>query len=174
MPSAILYLICGSTGAGKTSYAFQLSAKAGAVRFSIDEWMTALYWMDAPRPMDASWAMERVSRCNYQIWATALQIARRGVSCVLDLGFGRQSERTKFAELAGRAGLRVELHLLDVPASERWRRIQARNRVKAQTHQLPFEVTREMFDFVESIWEPPTDAEIASLNGVVVSDRAIQ
>jgi hypothetical protein len=34
---------------------------------------------------------------------------------------------------------------------------------------LPFNVTREMFDFVESLWEPPTDAELAASNGVRIS-----
>jgi predicted kinase len=169
MASSIIYLICGSTGAGKTTYAIRLSEKVGAVRFSIDEWMAALFWMDSPRPIDSSWAMVRVSRCYTHIWAVALQVAKRGVSCVLDLGFGQHSERLKFAALAIEAGFSVELHFLDVPASERWRRIQARNADKPDTYQLPFDVTREMFDFVESIWNSPTDAEMASLNGIVVS-----
>ena len=33
-------------------------------------------------------------------------------------------------------------------------------------YQLGFDVTREMFDFVESLWEPPTDAEMRAYNGV--------
>jgi predicted kinase len=169
MSSPIIYLICGSTGAGKTTYAVQLSEKAGAVRFSIDEWMAALFWMDSPMPIESSWAMERVGRCYNHIWAVALQVAKRGVPCVLDLGFGQQNERIKFAQLARGAGFSVELHFLDVPASERWRRVQARNANKAATHQLPFEVTRDMFDFVESIWDSPTDAEMSSLNGILVS-----
>src|SRR5271170_6864304 len=167
--SPVIYLICGSTGAGKTTYAIQLSANVGAVRFSIDEWMTALFWMDSPMPIDANWATERVSRCYDHIWATALQIAKCGVPCVLDLGFSQRSQRIRFADLARNEGFPVELHFLDVPASERWRRVEARNLQKAETYQLPFDVTRELFDFVESIWELPTDAEMAALNGVVVS-----
>lgn len=169
MTHPMIYLICGSTGAGKTTYAIQLTAKAGAVRFSIDEWMTALFWMDTPQPIDSSWAMERVGRCYNHIWTTALQVATRGVTCVLDLGFGQKSERSRFAALATEAGFSVELHVLDVPAGERWRRIEARNAERAETNQLPFDVTREMFDFVESIWELPTDAELAALNGTVIS-----
>jgi predicted kinase len=168
MPPPIIYLICGSTGAGKTTYAIQLSDKVGAVRFSIDEWMAALFWMDTPKPLDPSWAMERVNRCYIHIWTTALQVARRGLSCVLDLGFGQRRERIKFADLARGAGFSVELHFLDVPAAERWRRIEERNTAKAETYQLPFDVTREMFDFVESIWEPPTNEEIVALDGTVI------
>ena len=74
MPPSIIYLICGSTGAGKSTYAIQLSDKAGAVRFSIDEWMAALFWMDTPKPLDPSWAMERVNRCS---WMSALRNRNR-------------------------------------------------------------------------------------------------
>jgi predicted kinase len=169
MPSTTIYLICGSTGAGKTTYAIQLSAMLGAIRFSIDEWMAALFWMDTPKPIESGWAMERVNRCYNQIWATTLQVARRGTPCVLDLGLGQRRDRTRFADLARAAGFSVELHVLDVPAVERWRRVEARNERKAETRQLPFDVTREMFDFVESIWEPPTDAEMAAVKGIVVA-----
>lgn len=172
MSSPIIYLICGSTGAGKTTYAIQLSDEVGAVRFSIDDWMARLFWMDTPKPIDSGWAMERVKRCYDQIWATAMQVATQGVSCVLDLGLGQRSERARFADLGKGAGLSVELHFLDVLADERWRRVEARNAVKTGTNLLPFDVTREMFDFVESIWEPPTDAEMASLNGVMVRGPA--
>ncbi len=82
--------------------------------------------------------------------------------------------RIKFANLAREAGLSLELHFRDVPATERWRRIEARNAKKAETYQLPFDVTLEMFDFVESIWDSPTDEELAALNGIVdsgTSDR---
>lgn len=169
MPSPIIYLICGSTGAGKTTYAIRLSDRVGAVRFSIDEWMSALYWMDAPKPLEPAWAMERVQRCYSQIWVTARQVAQHGTSCVLDFGFGQRSDRLKYSATAREAGLSVQLHYLDVPAHERWRRIEGRNAQKAETYQLPFDVTREMFDFVESIFESPTEAEIAEINGTVVS-----
>ena len=57
---------------------------------------------------------------------------------------------------------------LDAPREERWRRVQARNAEKGATYQLPFAVTRDMFDFVETLWEPPTDQELARCNGIRV------
>jgi predicted kinase len=161
-----VHLICGSTGAGKTTYAISLSDCLGAVRFSIDEWMAALFWMDTPQPLDPVWSMERVERCLLQIWTVALQTATRNVPCVLDLGFGQAQSRARFARLAEDASLSVQLHFLDVPAQERWRRVQTRNAQKGETYQLGFDVTREMFDFVEGLWEPPTEAEMAAYNGV--------
>jgi predicted kinase len=167
IPEPLIHLIAGSTGAGKTSYARALRERLKAVRFSIDDWMAALYWMDAREPIDPLWAMERVVRCQDQIWATAIQVARRGVPCVLDLGFGQRDHRRKFAGLARDAGLPLQLHYLDVAADERWRRVQSRNQEKSG--QLPFDVTREMFDYVEGIFEPPDAEELALCNGVVVS-----
>lgn len=164
MQSHQIHLICGSTGAGKTTYALQLVEQLGAVRFSIDEWMTVLFWKDSPQPLNAAWAMERVERCYVQIWAVAQRVAERGLPCVLDVGLTRAEGRARFAGLARDAGLTVQLHFIDVPAEERWRRVETRNAEKSDTFQ--FEVTREMFDFVESIWQPPTVAEMRDYNGM--------
>jgi predicted kinase len=163
----LIHLICGSTGAGKTTYARELCARIGAVHFSIDEWMAALFWMDNPAPTDPAWAMERVERCMSQIWTVARQVAAQGVPCVLDFGFGMKDLRTRFAKLAREAGLSVQLHVLNVPADERWRRVQTRN--QSGDAALAFSISREMFDFVETMWQPPTDAEMAACDGVRVA-----
>jgi len=169
VPHTLVHLVCGSTGAGKTTYALKLAEQLAAVRFSIDEWMSALFWMDTPQPLDPAWSMERVERCSAQIWATAAQIAARGVPCILDLGFSLAAQRARYADLAREAGLSVQLHFLDASPAERWRRVEARNCQKGETYQLGFDVTREMFDFVETLWEPPSDAEMAACNGLRIS-----
>jgi len=166
MPEPPIHLICGSTGAGKTTYARALSRRIGAVHFSIDEWMAALFWMDNPNPADPAWAIERVERCMVQIWAVVRQVATRGVPCILDFGFGTTELRARFANLAREAGLPVQLHVLDIPAEERWRRVQQRN--ADGSGQLAFAITREMFDFVETMWQVPSQAEMAAMNAVIV------
>jgi len=163
-------LICGSTGAGKTTYARELSERVGGVRFSIDEWMSRLFWMDTPKPLEATWSMQRVERCLDQIWDVTRQLATRGIPCVLDVGLGQAHTRNRFYRLAAESGLSVQLHVLDVCPAERWRRIETRNREQGATYNLPFDVTREMFDFVETLWEAPTEKEMAAYNGVRVAD----
>jgi len=163
---ALIHLICGSTGAGKTTYARALSERIGGVHFSIDEWMAALFWMDNPHPTDPAWAIERVERCMVQIWATACLVAARGVTCILDFGFGTSELRSRFASLAREAGLSVQLHVLDISADERWRRVQQRN--ADGSGQLAFAITREMFDFVETTWQAPDEGEMSRYNGVIV------
>jgi predicted kinase len=165
----LIYLICGSTGAGKTTYARKLADELGAVRFSIDEWMAALFWMDTPQPIAAAWAMERVERCNAQIWRTATELASRGIAVVLDLGFSTTEQRGRVVDLAAAQGLSAQLHFLDVPAEERWRRVQERNCAGAEANQLPFAVTRDMFDFVETLFEVPSEDELRANEGVHIT-----
>jgi len=165
MPASI-HLICGATGAGKTTYARALSKRIGAVHFSIDEWMAALFWMDNPSPTDPAWAIERAERCMVQIWATAREVASCGVPCILDFGFGTRELRSRFANLSREAGLPMQLHVLDIPADERWWRVQKRN--ADGSGQLAFAITREMFDFVEATWQTPDENEMSCYNGVIV------
>ena len=163
-----VHLICGSTGAGKTTYALDLEQRMGAMRFSIDEWMDALFWADSPQPLDPAWSMERVERCLGQIARTAMRVAACGVPCILDLGFSQAQSRRRFVRLARDLGLSVQLHFIDTPAPERWLRVQSRNTQGGEARQLAFDISREMFDFVEGLWEPPTDEEMAACDGVRV------
>jgi adenylate kinase family enzyme len=71
----IFHLVCGSTGAGKTTYSLALAQRLNAVRFSIDEWMVGLFAKDKPEPMQFAWVVERVERCEDQIGRLATQCA---------------------------------------------------------------------------------------------------
>ncbi len=170
MAAPRVHLIAGSTGAGKTTYARALAEQVGGVRFSIDEWMTALFWMDSAQPPDPAWAMARVERCYAQIWATAADVAARGVAVILDLGFTTRASRERFVGLARTVGLMPRLHFVDVPADERWRRVEARN--AAGSDQLAFAVDRAMFDYVEGLFEAPDAAEMAAADGVRTTPAA--
>jgi predicted kinase len=156
-----LHLIAGPTGAGKTTYAIALAERLGAVRFSIDEWMTALFWPDAAPGLDYGWAIERVNRCEAVIAATARQVMARGAPVVLDLGFSRAEHRRKFVAVARDAGAAAETHLVTAEPETRWARVEQRNRERGETFR--FEVTREMFDFMEGLWEPPAPDEGAAI-----------
>lgn len=161
--AADIILIVGCTGAGKTTYAMKLADTLGGVRFSIDEWMTALFWADSPQPIEFKWTMERVERCEAQIFTTVRQLAARGIMVVLDLGFTRLEHRDKFRALAADAGLTAAVHFIDVPADERWFRVNRRNKQRGKTFAM--EVDRHMFDFMEGMWEPPLEAEWSAGGG---------
>lgn len=163
----MIHLVCGSTGAGKTTYANELRQQLGALHLSIDDWMATLFAPDAPPQMSWPWIEERVLRCERQILATALDLARTGVPSILDLGLQRADQRQRVAERAAAAGVGVRLHFLDIDATERWRRVEVRNKQQGETFRM--KVTRPMFDFIETIWQPPTDDEMSVLDGVRVA-----
>jgi predicted kinase len=156
---ACWHLVAGSTGAGKSTAAREIAARVGGVRFSIDAWMNALYWMDCPEKNDFPWALERVGRCEAQIEAVARELARVGVDAVLDLGFTTRAQRMEWLKRARAAGMGCVLHVLEVDAETRWARVLERNSGDSGTYS--FEVTREMFDFMEERWEAPSLEERA-------------
>jgi predicted kinase len=162
-----LHLVCGATGAGKTTYALRLCDDLGALHLSIDDWMVTLFGPDAPSPPQWPWIAERLARCEALILRTATQAARRGLPAVLDLSFLQADQRARAARAAREAGLAVKLHLLDPDRETRWARVAASNEAKGETYRLA--VSRPMFDFIESVWQRPSAAEMADLDGVRVA-----
>lgn len=163
----MIHLVCGSTGAGKTTYANELRRKLGALHLSIDDWMMTLFAPDAPPQPNWPWIEERVLRCERQIVMTALQAAGQDVPSILDLGLQRIDQRRRIARQAASLGIAVRLHFLDVDAPERWRRVEQRNEQQGETFRV--KVTRPMFDFIETIWQPPTADEMSAFDGVRIA-----
>jgi predicted kinase len=132
--------------------------------------MNTLFWPDCPEKNNLPWALERVARCEAQIAAVAIELARAGVNAVLDLGFTTRTQRLAWLERGRAAGIAVELHVLDVPAEVRWRRVRERNEGASATY--TFAVTREMFDAMEAMWEPPDAEELSAFVHAPLRSRA--
>jgi predicted kinase len=164
LPAVTWYLLAGPTGAGKTTAARAMAEKLGAVRFSIDEWMSTLYWMDCPEKNDYPWAIERVRRCEEQIATVAVALKQQHVSVVLDLGFSSRGQRLAWCERARIAGIVSEVEVIDPGAEVRWQRVVERNAEQSGT--FSFAVTRAMFDAMELLWEP-VDAEEQAAFGAI-------
>ena len=156
---AIDHLVFGSQGAGKTTYSRQLAERTEGTRFSIDDWMGELYGPDLPKPLNFPWIMERVQRCESRIWSTAAEIVQRGGNVVLDLGFMKVKDRSRFVALAEAKALPLQMHFVTAPHELRRNRVLSRNSTKGET--FSFEVTPGMFDFMETQFEQPTDAELS-------------
>lgn len=163
---ATLVMVCGPTGAGKTTHSIALAQELGAVRFSIDPWMKTLFEKDLVT-LDFAWIAERVERCCDQIWEVSQQILKLDGHVVLDLAFRDKAQRELYRQRATALGVTARLHYLEVPADLRWKRVQERNEQK-DPRLYSFEVTDFMFNFMEPRFEAPDDQELVGGRRIVV------
>lgn len=162
---ARLLLVCGPSGAGKTTYSISQAREISAVRFSIDPWMQTLFSQDM-KSLDYSWIVDRVHRCYEQIWEVASQILQLNGNVILDLGFAKKTDRELFTRRAHSIGITAELHYLDLPQEIRRARVEQRN-INKDPDLYCFDVTDMMFDFMESGIEAPEPEELE--NGITVN-----
>jgi predicted kinase len=156
---ARLILTCGLPGAGKTTLATQLAASRKAVRLTKDEWLWALG--------STPWEGPVRERLELELWRLAQEILTLGLSVVLDFGLWAQSERDDMRSAARRLGVGVELHYLDVPGDELWRRIEHRNATPPWDRHP---IRRADLDGWLRVFEAPDDAELALFDRPPFSD----
>ena len=135
MPGGRIILLCGLPGSGKSTLARRLEVERPAVRLNPDEWMTDL----AIDHFDEDFR----GRIEERFWRLTQELAKAGLTVVLDHGFWARSERDAKREWARAHGLAVELHVLDVPIDELARRVEARDPVR-DPHSVP--LTRAHLD----------------------------
>src|SRR3569833_2773294 len=98
--TATLNVIFGPCGAGKTTYANAFARREKAVAFILDDWMARLFGPDMPDPIEYEWTVERVRRCEQQIWSTAAAVMATGTSVVFDIGLMRRGDRARVRQIA--------------------------------------------------------------------------
>lgn len=153
-----VHLICGGIGAGKSTYAMALAQRSGGLCLSMDEWMATLFHPDRPPSHGFEWALERMLRCEKQMWSIADPIIRHGVTVIFDIGLPRLEDRDRWRWRALSTGATPKLHYLDVDIEIRRARVRERNVERGPT--FSFEVNDAMFDYMEGWFEPPTDDEL--------------
>ena len=159
MTEARLILICGLPGSGKTTLAKQLAPNVPAVRLSPDEWKHDL-------GIDYYDEQRRV-QLEDRLWRLAQELLTLGQSVILENGFWTREERDELRLGARSLAVGVELHYLDAPVEELWRRLELRNHAAR-----PGVVPIERGDLQEWAlrFEAPDEAERARFDEPRVSD----
>lgn len=150
---AILYLLCGLPGSGKTTLAKEIESSQSALRLCPDEWIEPLL----ADPADTN-ELDRLRTPVESIqWEVAERALTLGINVVLENGFWSREERARYRSQAEALGARVKLIYLNVDRDELWARLSKRN------ENLPpgtFAVREELLDLWLSWFEPPTPEEI--------------
>jgi predicted kinase len=147
---AVLHVLCGMPGSGKTTLAKRLEASERALRLSPDEWLA--------RIVGDGWDTDKrtaVHGVQYDVARRALEL---GVNVVLEGGFWAKSERDEMRAIARETGAGFRLHFLDVPLEELKRRIAKRN---ADLPPGSFHIDPDVLDEWIAEFEPPDAAELA-------------
>ncbi len=150
---ATLHLMVGLPCSGKTRLARQLEAELPALRLTTDEWHTRLFGNDAEHTEHD----HRHSMIEDMLWNIAARALVLGINVILDFGFWARVEREDYRARARQLGAGSEIHFLDVPEPELWRRLWARN-----AHPSPgeFYIPEAMFKSYLPIFQPPTADEL--------------
>lgn len=150
MDDAQLLLTCGLPGAGKTTLATKLAESRRAVRLTKDEWQWALG--------SSPWDRQVGEKLEGELWRLSQELLQLGVSVVLDFGLWSRVERDQLRTEARRLGVGVELHFLDAPVDELWRRIEQRNSAPPWDDSP---VSRAHLEEWHNLFQPPDAAEMA-------------
>jgi hypothetical protein len=142
-------------GSGKSVLAARLAQERDALHLDPDAWFIAL-------GLDPHDGAKRETFEDLQ-WREGLRLLELGASVVTESAGWRRASRERRRTAAQRLGARTELHVLDVPLDERWRRIELRNR---DARAVP--ITRGQLESFERFWEPPGPDERAAYDAVQV------
>ena len=97
-------------------------------------------------------------KIEQELWRLAQEILSLGLSVVLDFGLWARIERDEMRSVAREIGVGVELHFVDVPTDELWRRIEARNSAPPWDNEP---IGRADLDEWLAIFQAPDAAELA-------------
>lgn len=157
---ARIHLIIGPVGAGKSTFAHQLTREQRAVRFILDEWMAVLFG-DDERPAEGrmQWYMARTDRCLEQIWRLTRSLIELGTDVVLEIGLIQRAARQAFYGRVDGQAYDLTVYVIDAPRDIRRERVLRRNREQGETFSMV--VPPDIFELASDLWEPPGDDERA-------------
>ena len=153
--SPIVYLLCGLTGSGKTTYARRLEA-GGAVRLSVDEEVYVRhgrYGVDYPM----SEYFDRERPVVEELPGRLVELVEAGHDVVLDYGLWRRSDRDAYKRLVEAHGGRWRLLYFKVDPEVLRQRLADRNR-RADANALMV-TPSALEDFIARFDEPVGEGE---------------
>ena len=146
---AMLYLLVGLPGAGKTTKAKQLEIEASALRFTPDEWMLPLFRGNND-PVTRDVLEGRL------IWV-AMCALKLHTSVILDFGFWGKDERSSLRWMAQQVGATCQVMYLPIDIEAQRERVQ--NRFVEKPDQT-WQMTEAQLTQWRTLFDEPDEAEL--------------
>jgi len=147
--SAMLFLMVGLPGAGKTTRAKELAATHRALRLTPDEWMISLF--DGSQPAGKRDLLEG------RLITLALQALHLGTNVVLDFGLWGRDERSALRWLAASAGASCQVIYLPIDTDIQLTRVAHRQATAPHT---TFPMSESDIDKWRKQFQAPDAAEL--------------
>ena len=146
-----IILICGAICSGKSTLARELAQRENAVILSNDE-LTKAVGEYLGEQHDAI-----AERMQLYLRGKAVEIARAGVSVILEWGFWRRADRAEITRYLTAQGVPFEWHYMDVAPVQLRRNIARRN---AHPGPSDYVVDEGLMQKCLSAFEPPSPGEM--------------
>lgn len=146
---AIVYLVVGLPGAGKTTRARELEIGAPALRLTPDEWQIALFGDQNPP--------DKRDLVEGKLIEVGMRAAELGSNVVFDFGFWSKDERSALRWIAAAVGARSQVVYLPIDHAEQRRRVSNRF---ATTPEQTFRISVVELEEWRAQFYPPDDEEL--------------
>jgi predicted kinase len=146
---AVVYLVVGLPGAGKTTRAKDLEIRAPALRLTPDEWQIALFAGENP--------LDKRDLVEGKLVQLGMRAAELGTNVVFDFGFWGKDERSALRWIAGTVGARSQVVYLPIDHEEQRRRVMTRF---ATTSEQTFPMTEAELRRWRAQFQAPDDEEL--------------
>lgn len=146
---AIVYLIVGLPGAGKTRRAKELEISASGLRLTPDEWQIALFGDENPA--------DKRDLVEGKLVQLGMRAAELGTNVIFDFGFWGKDERSALRWIAGAVGVRSQVVYLSVEHEEQ--RLRVSNRF-ATTPGQTFHMSDVELEQWRAQFQPPDEEEL--------------
>lgn len=146
---AIVHLICGFLGAGKTTFSKQMEKEGLGIRLNADEECMTLFESDV---FERNWGNcfdVAVESLNLK----ALKYLKEGRDVIFDCGYWSKASRSEAINLFKKTGVDVKLYYIYAPDEVLKKRISMREGKIAESNFKHFEELKKLF-------EPPSEDEM--------------
>lgn len=150
----MLYIICGTPGSGKTTYAKKIAGDLQAPVFSLDNLVDEYYGDQHGCDLGV-----REYAVKYETLKKITELLRAERDVILDYGFFKEAERQWYRLLASDYGQDSQVHYVTTAYDTQLQRVLQRNEEPDNIHHIDKTILDELLTF----FEIPQDDDLVTI-----------